>query len=60
MDNTQVAISPDKRDMSITAGLTEGQKYTVSAVKVTGDTVIPKERIDRMLLVKPGNRRLPV
>ncbi|HMB42605.1 MAG TPA: outer membrane protein assembly factor BamA, partial [Luteimonas sp.] len=54
VDNTQVAISPDKRDMFITAGLTEGQKYTVSAVKVTGDTVIPKERIDRMLLVKPG------
>ncbi len=54
VDNTQVSISPDKRDMFITAGLTEGQKYTVSAVKVTGDTVIPKESIERMVLVKPG------
>jgi outer membrane protein insertion porin family len=54
VDNTQVAISPDKRDMFITAGLTEGQKYTVSAVKVTGDTIIAKESIEKMLLVKPG------
>ncbi len=54
VDNTQVAISPDKRDMFITAGLTEGQKYTVSDVKVTGDTVIAKASIEKMLFVKPG------
>ncbi|MDB6163888.1 MAG: bamA [Xanthomonadaceae bacterium] len=54
VDNTQVAISPDKRDMFITAGLTEGAKYTVSSVKITGDTVIAKESIEKMVLVKPG------
>ena len=61
VDSTQVAISPDKKDMFITAGLTEGEKYTVSAVKVTGDTVLPKESIEKMVLVKPGqtfSRRL--
>jgi outer membrane protein insertion porin family len=54
VDNTQVAISPDKRDMFITAGMTEGQKYKVSDVKVTGDTILPKESIEKMVLVKPG------
>ncbi len=52
-DNIQVAISPDKRDMNITAGLTEGEVYTVSSVEVTGDTVLPKEDIERQVLIKP-------
>ncbi len=61
VDSTQVAISPDKRDMFITAGLTEGDIYTVSDVKITGDTVLPLEEIQRLVLVKPGqtfSRRL--
>ena len=52
-ESIQVAISPDKRDMYITAGLTEGEVYTVSAVEVTGDTVLPKEDIERLVLMKP-------
>jgi outer membrane protein insertion porin family len=61
VDSTQVAISPDKRDMFITAGITEGEKYTVSDVKVSGDTVLPKEQIQKLVLVKSGqtfSRRL--
>jgi outer membrane protein insertion porin family len=54
VDNTQVAISPDKRDMFITAGVTEGEKYTVSDVKISGDTILPKETLEKMVLVKPG------
>ena len=54
IDSTQVAISPDKQDMYITAGVTEGDVYTVSDVTVTGDTVLPKERVERMLLVREG------
>ena len=53
-DNIQVAISPDKRDMYITAGLTEGEVYKVSAVDISGDTVLPKEEIERHVLLKPG------
>ncbi|HEY4528810.1 MAG TPA: outer membrane protein assembly factor BamA [Luteimonas sp.] len=52
-DNIQVAISPDKRDMYITAGLTEGEVYTVDSVEVTGDTILPKEDIERLVLLKP-------
>ena len=54
IDSTQVSISPDKRDMYITAGLTEGEIYTVSSVEVTGDTILPKEDIERLVLVKDG------
>jgi outer membrane protein insertion porin family len=61
VDSTQVAISPDKSDMSITAGLTEGEPYTITDVKLGGDTVLPKEQIERLVLLKPGqvfSRRL--
>jgi outer membrane protein insertion porin family len=54
VDNTQVAISPDKRDMFITAGLTEGEPYTVSSVKVSGDTILPTDEIQRFVLLKEG------
>ncbi len=53
-DNIQVAISPDKRDMFITAGMVEGEQYTVSKVEVSGDTVLPKEDIEKRLLLREG------
>lgn len=54
-ENTQVAISPDKRDIYITAGISEGEQYKVSSVAVSGDTVLPKEEIEQRvaLFVKP-------
>lgn len=61
VDSTQVSISPDRRDMFITAGLTEGEQYTVSAVEVAGDTVLPRDQVEGLVLVKPGqvfSRRL--
>ncbi|HLM54422.1 MAG TPA: outer membrane protein assembly factor BamA [Pseudoxanthomonas sp.] len=54
LDSTQVSISPDKRDMFITAGVTEGEQYKISGVKVTGDTVLPLEDVERLVLVKEG------
>ncbi len=53
-DSIQVAISPDKRDMFITAGMVEGEQYTVSKVEVSGDTVLPKEDIEKRLLLREG------
>ena len=61
LDSTQVAISPDKRDMFITAGLTEGEQYKISTVNVSGDTVLPKTEIEKLVFVKPDqifSRRL--
>lgn len=53
VDSTQVAISPDKRDMFLTMGLTEGEIYKVSKVDISGDTVLPKEEIQKLVFVKP-------
>src|SRR5688572_10594697 len=61
VDSTQVSISPDRQDMFITAGVSEGDQYKVSSVTVSGDTVLPKEQVEKMVVVKEGqifSRRL--
>ena len=40
-DDVQVAISPDKRDIFVTISVTEGDRYTISDVKLAGEMVVP-------------------
>ena len=54
VESTQIAISPTKQDMFITANVTEGEKYKISEVKVSGETVLPQEQVEKMVLIKPG------
>src|SRR5207342_136926 len=54
LDSTQVAISPDKRDMYLTAAITEGEQYKISGVKVTGDTILQQDDVEKMVPVKEG------
>jgi outer membrane protein insertion porin family len=37
IDSTQVAISPNKEDISITVNITEGERFVVSGVKLQGN-----------------------
>ena len=56
LDSTQVAISGDRKDMYLTAGLTEGEIYTISTVSVSGETVLPKEEIEAIVaFIRPGS-----
>ena len=56
LDSTQVAISPDKKDMYLTAGISEGEVYSISETSVTGDTVLPKEEIEQIVsFIRPGS-----
>jgi len=54
IDSTQVSISPEKRDMYLTASVTEGEIYTISEIKVTGDTILPQDQIERLVIPKAG------
>ncbi|MDO8464324.1 MAG: outer membrane protein assembly factor BamA [Gallionella sp.] len=55
INSTQVSITPDKKDIYITINITEGAKYTVSKVGVAGNTLIPKEEIEKLVQVKTGD-----
>lgn len=37
IDSTQVALSPDRQDLTITVNITEGEKFVVSDVKLAGN-----------------------
>ncbi len=54
IDSTQVEITPDRRDMFLTANITEGQVYRVSSVKVSGDTIVPKADLEKLVAIKQG------
>jgi outer membrane protein insertion porin family len=55
VDSTQVSITPDKQDIYITINLTEGEKYTVAEVQLSGQLLLPPEEIQKLVRVKPGD-----
>src|SRR5574340_103037 len=55
VDSTQVSISPDKKDIYITINVTEGDKYSVSSVKLAGDLILPEAELRKLVAVKPGH-----
>ncbi|WP_420820763.1 outer membrane protein assembly factor BamA [Seongchinamella unica] len=54
IDSTQVSVSPNKEEVYITANVTEGDKFTVGSVDLSGDLVLPEEDLRRFLLVAEG------
>ncbi len=54
IDSTQVSISPDKEDIFITVNLTEGKRYTVTDVKLSGKFVVPESELRALVSVTPG------
>lgn len=55
IESTQVAISPDRKDIFLNANMTEGDIYKVSSVRISGDTVLPVEELNKLLLIKEGD-----
>ena len=54
IDSTQVAISPDREDLVVTVNVTEGQKYTVSSVKLEGNYLGKEEEFKSLVTMRPG------
>lgn len=54
IDSTQVSVSPNKEEVYITANVTEGEKFTIGSVDLSGDLVLPEEDLRRFMLVGEG------
>ncbi len=54
IESTQVAISPDKQDISITINVNEGQKYVVSGVKLEGNYLDREDEFKSLVTIRPG------
>ncbi|MBL8351249.1 MAG: outer membrane protein assembly factor BamA [Burkholderiaceae bacterium] len=54
IQNAQVTISPDKQDISLTITVSEGQPYTVTAVRLSGDYLGKDEEFKTLVQVRAG------
>jgi len=55
INSTQISITPDKNDIYITVNITEGEKYTISDVIMSGNTPVAKEELEKLVQVKAGD-----
>ncbi len=55
IESTQVAISPNKKDIFVTINVDEGEVYTISEVKLIGDMVIPEVFLRGLIFAQPGS-----
>jgi outer membrane protein insertion porin family len=54
IDSTQVAISPNKQDISITVNITEGERYVVSSVRLEGDYLGKEDEFKSLVKIRAG------
>jgi outer membrane protein insertion porin family len=53
-ESTQVALSPDKKDIFVTINISEGDRYKISDVKLAGDLILSEQILNPYVMVKPG------
>lgn len=54
VESTQVALSPDKSDVFVTVNIAEGDRYTISDVRLAGNLILQETEFNPYVLVKPG------
>ncbi|MGJ7603785.1 outer membrane protein assembly factor BamA [Variovorax sp. LT1R20] len=54
IDSTQVAISPDRKDLTVTVNITEGEKFVVAGVKLNGNYLGRDDEFKSLITIKPG------
>jgi outer membrane protein insertion porin family len=54
IDSTQVAISPDKQDISIAINVTEGERFVVSGVKLEGNYLAKDDEFKALVKIGLG------
>jgi outer membrane protein insertion porin family len=54
IESTQVAITPDKKDIYITINIKEGEKYTVSDFRFAGTLPVPENELKELVSLKVG------
>ena len=55
VESTQVSITPDRQDIFIAVNISEGEKYTVSEIKLGGDTIVPAAQLQPLIQITEGD-----
>jgi outer membrane protein insertion porin family len=54
VESTQVAISPNKQDISIAINVTEGEQFIVSKIKLAGNYLGKEEEFQSLIAIQAG------
>ncbi|RSZ60327.1 outer membrane protein assembly factor BamA [Massilia atriviolacea] len=54
VESTQVSITPDKKDIYLTINITEGEKYTVSGIKLEGEMFGREDELKELVRLRVG------
>ena len=54
IESTQVTISPDKQDITITVNIREGQPFTVTSVALEGNFLGREDEFKSLVTIRPG------
>lgn len=54
IDSTQVSITPDKSDVYVTVNVAEGEKFTISEVKLAGELIVPQDDLFKSVTTRKG------
>ncbi len=54
VESTQVTISPDKKDIYVVINVTEGDIFTISDIRLTGDLVVEAESYFPLIQLRRG------
>ncbi|NHZ35770.1 outer membrane protein assembly factor BamA [Massilia rubra] len=54
VESTQVSITPDKKDIYLTINITEGEKYTVSGIKLEGEMFGREDELKELVRLREG------
>jgi outer membrane protein insertion porin family len=54
VESTQVSISPDRDEITITVNVSEGPQYRISDVRIAGDLAVSESDLRQLIRVRPG------
>lgn len=52
IESTQVSLGPQKESVYISININEGERFTVSDVKLAGDLILPRKEIESLIDIK--------
>ncbi len=55
IDSTQVSITPDKRSVYITIGVSEGPQYKISEIKLGGELLMSENQARKLIIQHSGD-----
>ncbi|PWQ83157.1 outer membrane protein assembly factor BamA, partial [Stenotrophomonas maltophilia] len=54
IDSTQVAVSPNREDLSVTVNITEGERFVGAGVRLDGDYLAREKEFQSLLDIRVG------